>query len=68
MHLVDGNCRFLTVPEDYGGFGGEFHQTLQSVCGPALGAGLQHLAYSDQRQDHGRGFKIEFMHIFHHGV
>ena len=65
-HLINGDCLLDAVPHHRGCLRRQFHQTFQSVRGPAFGAGLQHLAHRDQGQDHGRRLKIKLMHIRHH--
>ena len=45
--------------------GRQLHQAFQRVCGLALGARLQHFAHGNQRQNHGRGLKIEVHHVVH---
>ena len=69
LDLINGNLRLDAVPNHSGGLGSQLHQTLEGVSGSALGPGLQHLAHSDEGQDHGRRFKVELavhhMHLLH---
>ena len=69
LDLINGNLRLDAVPNHSGGLGSQLHQTLEGVSGSALGPGLQHLAHSDEGQDHGCRLKVELavhnMHLGH---
>ena len=67
-HLLQRNGHLRAVPQQRGGFGSQLHQPFQRIGGPALGAGLQHFAKGDERQDGGGGLKVKFVHIGHHSV
>ena len=57
------------VAHDGGGLGRELHEALEGVRGLALAAGLEHLAYGDEGQYHGRGLEVELsvhdVHLVH---
>ena len=63
--LSDGHRHFLPLAEESSGLGGQLHQGFQGIGGLALGPGFQHFTHGDEGQDHGGGFKIEFVHIGH---
>ena len=67
-NLSNGNLDLCAVPHQNRSLRSQLHQALQGVGGLAFGMGLQHLAHSNQRQDHGCGLKIELMHIGHDSV
>ena len=64
-HLRDGHRDLLPVPEQPRRLGRKPHQAFQGVRCFSLGARFKHLAHGDQRQNHGRGLKIEFVHVGH---
>ena len=64
-YFCDGHADLFAVPKQSSRLGGELHQTFQGVRGLALGAGFQHLAHSDEGQDHGGRLEVELHHIVH---
>ena len=68
MELLDGDLPLGSVPVfDHSCLGRQLQEPLQGIGGPAFGHGFQHFADGDQGHDHGRGFKVEAVHVRHHG-
>ena len=68
LHLLDGDLKLPTVAFDHRGLRGKLHQAFERVGRAALGAGLEHLADGDEREDHGGGLEVEVHHVGHHGL
>ena len=58
LYFLRRNRRLHAVPDHVRRPGRQIHQTLDGIGRLPLAVSLQHLAYRDQRQDHGRRFKI----------
>ena len=65
LNLFNRNGKFLSVSYYNCSFRSQLHEAFQCIGCFSLGTGLQHFSYSDQCQDHGRGFKIEIHHVIH---
>ena len=65
LHLRNGHRLLRAVLQDGGHLRRKIHQGFQRIGGAALGAGFQHLAHGDQRQDHACGFKIQAVEPVH---
>ena len=63
--LRGGDLHLFAVTDDGRRLRREGHEALERVGGLALGPCLEQLADGDERQDHGGGFKVEFVHIRH---
>jgi hypothetical protein len=60
-----GYFGLAAVPQNHGGLGRMTDKASQRVGGLALAFGLQRLSHGYQRQYHGRGLKIELVHVGH---
>ena len=67
-HLLDRDRDLLPVTDNRCGLWRKLHQALERIRRLALRPGLEHLADRDERQDHGRGLKIEVHHVIHDRV
>ena len=63
--LRGGDLHLFAVADDGRRLRREGHEALERVGGLALGPCFEQFADGDERQDHGGGFKIEFVHIRH---
>ena len=66
-NLRGGNFDLFAVADDRRRLRCEGHEALERVRGFALGVRLKQLADGDEREDHGGGLKIKFVHIRHGG-
>ena len=65
LHLLDRNFDLLAVAHEARGLGCDGHQRLERVGRLALGASLQKLADSDEREYHGGRLEVQLIHPLH---
>ena len=58
-YLSDGNLLLPAVPLDHGESRRKSRESPERIGSPAHGTGLQHLAYGNQHQNHGRSVEIQ---------
>ena len=66
--LLRRDHALLSVTQDTGRFRAKIHQSPDGVAGLTLGTAFQKFTQSDQREDHGSGFKVQIFPVMLQGL